>query len=100
MKYPTGPPENPAPTSSWLTSYDNRKSRSNYINMFQTPEDRRAKYALCRANGLNSTLAQALRDWHPNKLNLFIEARKPHQIPLNDPTPPNYSHHPALTPQL
>lgn len=46
-----------------------------FVNLNQSPDERRDKYAFCRFYGLNSYLARVLRDWHWSKINLFIEAR-------------------------
>jgi len=44
-----------------------------YVNLCQTPEERRDKYAFCRFWGINVMWATVMRDWHWTKINLFIE---------------------------
>lgn len=45
-----------------------------FVNLCQTPEERRDKYAFCRFYGLSVYFAAILRDWHWTKLNEFIKA--------------------------
>lgn len=45
-----------------------------FVNLCQTPEERRDKYAFCLFFGLPWQIANRLRDWHWTKINLFIEA--------------------------
>lgn len=51
-------------------------------NTYQSPEERAGKYALARANGLNPSWAQAVRDWRQITLDNFLEmlyiSRKEH----------------------
>jgi hypothetical protein len=54
-----------------------------FVNLLQTPEERRDKYAFCRSFGLLVRHAMRLRDWHWTKINLFIEAYlHPQQLEL------------------
>lgn len=45
-----------------------------FVNLCQTPEERRDKYAFCRFWGINYKLAMQMRDWHWTKINMFVEA--------------------------
>lgn len=55
---------------------------SKFVNLTQTPEERRDKYAFCREYGLPWQLAIRLRDWHWTKINLFVPA----WLSTQDPT--------------
>lgn len=35
-----------------------------FVNLWQTQEERRGKYALCRSIGLSHAQARQARDWH------------------------------------
>ena len=59
-----------------------------FVNLLQTPEERRDKYAFCRECGASRNLAYRLRDFRWTKLNLFLDAYlHPRQLPLIT-TPP------------
>ena len=45
-----------------------------FVNLYQTPQERRDKYAFCRFFGLKYSLCYTMRDWHWPKINGFIEA--------------------------
>jgi hypothetical protein len=45
-----------------------------YVNLRQTPEERRDKYAFCRFFNLTRNQATRMRDWHWTKINLFLSA--------------------------
>lgn len=38
------------------------------VNLHQTPEERRAKYAYARKLGANASHAQRMKDWRWNKI--------------------------------
>ena len=40
-----------------------------YVNLCQSPEERRDKYAFCRIFGVTSYVAMAMSDWHWTKIN-------------------------------
>jgi hypothetical protein len=57
-----------------------------YVNLCQTPEERRDKYAHARFFGLSRNQAERMRDWHWSKITQAIDAfLHPYQLPL--PTP-------------
>jgi hypothetical protein len=41
-----------------------------YVNLHQTPEERRDKYRYCRCLGLSVGNSRRLRDWHWSALRL------------------------------
>lgn len=47
-----------------------------YVNLCQSAEERRDKYAFCRFFGMSVMISMRLRDWHWTKINMFIEAYK------------------------
>lgn len=47
---------------------------TSYVNLCQSAEERRDKYAFARFFGLPIARAVQLRDWHWTKINMFIEA--------------------------
>ena len=54
-----------------------------FVNLCQTPEERRDKYAFVRSFGLSRDHADKLRDWHWTKINMFIDTYlHPYQLPL------------------
>jgi len=55
------------------------KWNKNLINLWQSPEDRREKYHLCRSLGCNSYHAKRMRDWRLPKIErLFNLVPKQH----------------------
>jgi len=64
-----------------------------YVNMLQSPEERRDKYHFCREFGLPVSLARQLRGWHWEKINIFIpaylESQKPRQLIFALDEPPS-----------
>ena len=54
-----------------------------FVNLLQEPEERRDKYAFVRFFGLSSYHAMRLRDWHWDRINLFVYAyNHPQQLEL------------------
>jgi len=47
---------------------------SKFVNLCQSAEERRDKYAFVRFFGLSIQHAVRLRDWHWPKINMFLEA--------------------------
>jgi len=45
---------------------------TSYVNMFQTPEERRGKYAYLRSIGVKIAWARTVRDWRWTKINLYV----------------------------
>jgi hypothetical protein len=43
-----------------------------FVNLCQSAEERRDKYAFCRFFGVSSYHAIRMRDWHWTKINLFL----------------------------
>jgi hypothetical protein len=59
-----------------------------FVNLCQTPEERRDKYAFVRSFGLSRQWAYKLRDCHWTFINKVIEAHiHPHQLELLPPAP-------------
>lgn len=44
-----------------------------FVNLCQTPEERRDKYGFCRFLGISHPWARRMRDWHWTKINLLCE---------------------------
>lgn len=42
------------------------------INLWQTQEERRGKYWLCRAGGMNRNQATRMKDWRLSKIERFF----------------------------
>lgn len=42
-------------------------------NLWQSPEERREKYAYCRALGVSSYMAMRLRDWQWETIDKYFE---------------------------
>lgn len=42
--------------------------KKNLVNLWQSPDDRREKYHLCRSLGCNSYHARSMRDWRLSKI--------------------------------
>jgi hypothetical protein len=54
-----------------------------YVNLCQSPEERRDKYAFCRFFGIKACIARSMRDWHWTKIQPALEAlTNPHQLEL------------------
>ena len=54
-----------------------------FVNLCQTPEERRDKYNYCRFFGLDYIHATRMRDWHWPKINAYIYYfSHPEQLPL------------------
>jgi len=44
-----------------------------FVNLCQSPEERRDKYGFCREFGVSYEMANRMRDWHWPKINQFLE---------------------------
>ena len=81
------------PANQPIESHIRRKSPTGnpltkFVNLCQTPEERRDKYNYCRFFGLDYIQATRMRDWHWTKVNLFIEAygKEPQEcLPITTP---------------
>lgn len=45
-----------------------------FVNLCQTPQERRDKYAICREMGVSHPWARRMRDWHWTKLSIYLQA--------------------------
>lgn len=52
------------------------------VNLYQTPEERRAKYNLVRSFGINSYWAMGMRDWRLTSIEKRLRAW--HYLPDNE----------------
>ena len=44
-----------------------------FVNLWQTPEERRKKYFLLKSIGVNSSMARRQRDWRMSKIERLYE---------------------------
>lgn len=59
-----------------------------FVNLCQSPEERRDKYHFSRFMGVDSYTAMTLRDWHWTKINLYLSSLNTQlSMPLDDLTP-------------
>jgi hypothetical protein len=64
-----------ANTESWIRRESpTGNPLTKFVNLLQSPEERRDKYNYCRFFGLPYYVAMRLRDWHWTKINLYIGA--------------------------
>jgi len=53
-----------SPTGNPLTAF---------VNLHQTPQERRDKYVFCRTAGVDAGWSRAMRDWRWTKIFLFMD---------------------------
>ena len=82
MRYPSNQKAKPqSHDSSWHYGVSpTGNPLTGYVNMFQTPAERKYKYDLVKDAGYSADLARRLRCWRLSRVRMYLNARQNAQL--------------------